>query len=98
MARHSRYNKRHTKKRSRSHRRKSFKSLAESEISSVTAISKQYGPKGKRGLDSVDTKTIRKGVTKLQKTSRGLLSMFGINNLFGSKKTRRNKRISFLVI
>lgn len=92
----SRHNR--TNKRSRRHGRKTFKDLAETELSSVTTMSKQYGPKGKRGLDSVDTKTIRKGVTGLQKSSRGLLSMFGLNNLFGAKKTRRNKRVSFLVI
>jgi len=88
---------RHTNKR-RSNKRKTFKDLAESELSSVTAMSKQYGPKGKRGLDSVDTKSIRKGVSSLRNSSRGFLSMLGLNNLFGTKKNRRGKSVSFLVI
>ncbi len=97
MGRHS-YKRSRSGSRSRSRRTRSFKDLAESELSSVTALSKQYGPKGKRGLDSIDTKTIRKSVSKLQKESKGLLSMMGLNNLFGTKKNRRGKQVSFLVI
>jgi hypothetical protein len=86
---------RHTKRRNK--RSKTFKNLAESELSSVTAMSKQYGPKGKSGLDSIDTKTIRKGVSSLRNSSRGFLSMFGLNNLFGTKKNRSGKGISFYI-
>jgi hypothetical protein len=60
-------------------------------------MSKQYGPKGKSGLDSIDTKTIRKGVSSLRNSSRGFLSMFGLNNLFGTKKNRSGKGISFYI-
>ncbi len=87
----------HTNKR-RSNKRKSFKDLAESELSSVTDMSKQYSPKGKSGLDNVDTKSIRKGVSSLRNSSRGFLSMLGLNNLFGTKKNRRGKRGAFLII
>jgi hypothetical protein len=95
MVRHTKG--RHTNKR-RSNKRKSFKDLAESELSSVTDMSKQYSPKGKSGLDNVDTKSIRKGVSSLRNSSRGFLSMLGLNNLFGTKKNRRGKSVSFLVI
>ena len=79
-------------------RSKTFKNLAESELSSVTDMSKQYSPKGKSGLNSIDTKSIRKGVSSLRNSSRGFLSMLGLNNLFGTKKNRRGKSVSFLII
>ena len=97
MGKRSRHN-RSYKRSNRTNKRRSFKDLAESELSSVTAMSKQYGPRGKTGLDNVDTKTIRKGVSSLKKESRGLLSMFGLNNFFGTKKNRRNKRVSFFIV
>jgi hypothetical protein len=82
----------------RSRRSKTFKNLASSELATVETLSKQFSPQGKSGLNSVDTKTIRKSVSKLQKESKGLLSMMGLNNLFGTKKNRRGKQVSFLVI
>ena len=87
---------RHTKRRNK--RSKTFKNLAESELSSVTDMSKQYSPKGKSGLNSIDTKSIRKGVSSLRNSSRGFLSMLGLNNLFGTKKNRRGKSVSFFII
>ena len=93
----SRSNKRSNRS-NRSNRSKTFKDLAESELSSVTDMSKQFSPKGKSGLNSVDTKTIRKTASSLRNKSKGLLSMFGLNNFFGTKKNRRGKRVSFYII
>ena len=93
---HKRYTKRRHSNRSKG--KQSFKDLAESELSSVTDMSKQFSPKGKSGLNSVDTKTIRKTASSLRNKSKGLLSMFGLNNFFGTKKNRRGKRVSFYII
>ena len=83
-------------KRSGSNKRRSFKNLASSELSTVETLSKQFSPQGKSGLNSVDTKTIRKTASSLRKKSKGFLSMLGLDNLFS--KSRRGKRVSFLVI
>ena len=93
MARHS-YNRRSHKRRHR--RNKTFKNLASSELSTVETLSKQFSPQGKSGLNSVDTKTIRKTASSLRKKSKGFLSMLGLDNLFS--KSRRGKSVSFLVI
>jgi hypothetical protein len=91
MARHTKG--RHTNKRRHHKGKKSFKDLAETELSSVTDMSKQFSPQGKSGLNSVDTKTIRKTATSLRKKSKGFLSMLGLNKIFS--KSRRGKRVSF---
>ena len=80
-------------KRSGSNKRRSFKDLAESELATVETLSKQFSPQGKSGLNSVDTKTIRKTATSLRKKSKGFLSMLGLNKIFS--KSRRGKRVSF---
>lgn len=80
----------------RSRRNKTFKNLSSSELATVETLSKQFSPQGKSGLNSVDTKTIRKTASSLRKKSKGVLSMLGLDNIFS--KSRRGKRVSFLVI
>lgn len=70
---------------------------------SVKGIKRILKPRMKSEFEKMDKTAITKGVTGLQKKTRGLFSMFGLNknniaNSFGMNKSRRGKRVSFIII
>jgi hypothetical protein len=64
---------------------------------SVKGIKKIMKPRLKSDFEKMDKSVISKSVVGLQKKTRGLFSMFGLNKAFTSKN-RPGKRVSFYII
>jgi hypothetical protein len=88
------YHKRHGKTRSKRHSKGHEQSVIEVSIKGVKKIMK---PRLKSDFEKMDKTVISKSVTGLQKKTRGLFSMFGLNKAFTSKN-RPGKRVSFYII
>ncbi len=84
------HGKRHGKTRTRRH----SPSVIEVSIKGVKKILK---PRLKSDFEKMDKTVISKSVVGLQKKTRGLFSMFGLNKAFTSKN-RPGKRVSFYII
>jgi hypothetical protein len=75
-------------------RRHVSKSVFETSVKGIKKIMK---PRLKSDFEKMDKSAISKSVTGLQKKTRGLFSMFGLNKAFTSKN-RPGKRVSFYII
>ena len=83
----------------RRHKRRTSKNMLKKGLSVMQTTSQRYMPKVKTGLESVGSKVTNvasKSMTRtmpmVQRKARDLLGMIGLN------KSRRNKRVSFLII
>ena len=90
---------RHHKRNNSRHKRRTSKNMLNKGMSVVKTTSQRYMPKVKTGLENVGSKVTNvasKGMSRtmpmVQKKARELLGMIGLN------KSRRNKRVSFLII
>jgi hypothetical protein len=83
--------KRHGKSRSKRH---SSNSVIDASVKGIKTIMK---PRLKSDFEKMDKSVISKSVVGLQKKTRGLFSMFGLNKAFTSKN-RPGKRVSFYII
>jgi hypothetical protein len=91
---HKRHSRRHNK--SKGYTRKTRVYL-EKGLSSIKTGSRKYMPKVRTGLENVGAKvtdSASKSVPVMQKKARQFLGMIGINK----PQSRRNKRVSFLII
>lgn len=85
------HGKRHGKTRSRSRRHSRRHEQSVIEVS-VKGIDKILKPRLKSDFEKMDKTVISKSVVGLQKKTRGLFSMFGLN------KTKRGKKVSFYIL
>jgi hypothetical protein len=85
------YHKRHGKSRSRRHRNTSGDNQSVIEVS-IKGVKKIMKPRLKSDFEKMDKTVISKSVVGLQKKTRGLFSMFGLN------KTKRGKKVSFYIL
>lgn len=83
----------------RRNKRRTNKNILNKGLSVVKTTSQRYMPKVKTGLENVGSKVTNaasKGMSRtmpmVQRKARELLGMIGLN------KSRRNKRVSFLII
>jgi hypothetical protein len=90
---------RHHKRNSNRNKRRTSKNILKKGFSVVQTTSQRYMPKVKTGLERVGsnvTNAASKGMSRtmpmVQRKARDLLGMIGLN------KSRRNKRVSFLII
>ena len=75
-------------------RRHSSTSVIEASVKGINKIMK---PRLKSDFEKMDKTVISKSVTGLQKKTRGLFSMFGLNKSFTSKN-RAGKRVSSYIM
>ena len=75
-------------------RKHSSKSVIEASVKGINQIMK---PRLKSDFEKMDKSVIKKSVTGLQKKTRGLFSMFGLNKAF-TTKNRPGKRVSFYIM
>lgn len=88
--------KRHGKSRTKRHDKTSGDSQSLIEVS-IKGVKKIMKPRLKSEFEKMDKTVISKSVVGLQKKTRGLFSMFGLNKAFTSKN-RPGKRVSFYII
>ena len=92
-------NKRTHRHHKRNNKKRTSKNMLKKGLSVVQTTSQRYMPKVKTGLERVGsnvTNAASKGMSRtmpmVQRKARDLLGMIGLN------KSRRNKRVSFLII
>lgn len=92
-------NKRTHRHHKRTNKKRTSKNMLKKGLSVVQTTSQRYMPKVKTGLENVGSKVTNaasKGMSRtmpmVQRKARDLLGMIGLN------KSRRNKRVSFLII
>lgn len=90
------YHKRHGKTRTKRHSKNSGHEQSVIEVS-IKGVKKIMKPRLKSEFEKMDKTVISKSVVGLQKKTRGLFSMFGLNKAFTSKN-RPGKRVSFYIM
>jgi len=88
--------KRHGKSRSKRHNKNRGHEQSVIEVS-IKGVNKIMKPRLKSDFEKMDKTVIKNSVVGLQKKTRGLFSMFGLNKAFTSKN-RPGKRVSFYII